>query len=106
MSATGTLGWRLQWVAAVDGRKKHIRVVNVSEASGFSELFEYALGPDAAVRGRGFKWDDVGKFFYCTIEDFLEWVGGPDGSRLVEDDITIDLGWELVAHADIPSDHV
>jgi hypothetical protein len=80
MSAPVTLRWRLQLVAVVDGRKKHIRVVNISGPSGFSGLFEYVLGPNAVAAQRGFKWDDVGKFFYCTFEDFLEWILSSDGS--------------------------
>ncbi len=54
----------------MEERKKHIRVINVSQPYGYRMLFKYALGFDAVVEQRGFKWDREGKYLYCIIEDF------------------------------------
>ena len=100
-----TRSWHLQWVDAVEGRKKHIRVINVFQPYGYRMLFKYALGFDAVVEQRGFKWDNEGKYFYCIIEDFLQQVLDSDGNLLEEADINIDLVCEVVANAEMPSDY-
>ena len=102
MVVIDTRSWHLQWVDAVEGRKKHIRVINVFQPYGYRMLFKYALGFDAVVEQRGFKWDNEGKYFYCIIEDFLQQVLDSDGNPLEEADINIDLVCELVANAEMP----
>ena len=95
--------WQMKRMQAGFGRMKHIRVYDVSDE--YSDLFKYALGPEALAEQKGFKWDCGGEYWYCTFEDLIQQVQKPDGSAFEEAEIfTADFLLELVANAKLPED--
>ncbi len=89
--------------AAAEERPKHIRIYGVCYY-GYNHLFRYALGSAAVVEERCFKWNDVGRYWHINVKDILRGVQKPDGSSIVEADITGAFLLELISNAEVPDE--